>query len=318
MLLAAVLAAIGSACAHLPSDGAELQPGVEPPKKSRVSLRLSSGVLPQGGVGLLWIDSELASTSGKAKPLVSWEDRMLPVFALPAGSSRPGADFFALLPVPHDALPGIADVRVTSGEGGSAEAASISFRIEERVTEAERVRVKRRHAQVRGRARRTAVVAPPVRGALTRLYDAISEERLWSESWRLPAPGEITGVFGAKRVYNSRVQGYHLGLDIRARTGDPVAAPAGGRVVLAARLFLTGNTVIIDHGLGVYTNYAHLSRLKVRRGQLVRVGELVGLAGNTGRSSGPHLHWGAVVHGIKVDPLALTQLWRDFPLETPG
>ena len=88
----------------------------------------------------------------------------------------------------------------------------------------------------------------------------------------------------------------------------PIHATNRGRVVLAKNLFFTGNTVILDHGLGVYSLYAHLSRVDVKRGDLVTNGQLLGLAGATGRVTGPHLHWGIVVQGARVDPFSLVDV----------
>ena len=79
-----------------------------------------------------------------------------------------------------------------------------------------------------------------------------------------------------------------------------VDLPAGGQVVLAKNLFLTGNTILLDHGYGLYTIYAHMSKLRVKKGDVVTVQQTIGLAGMTGRANGPHLHWGAVVHGVKA------------------
>ncbi len=92
--------------------------------------------------------------------------------------------------------------------------------------------------------------------------------------------------------------------------GTPIHAPAAGIVALAKDLYYTGNTVLIDHGFGVITLYAHLSKLKVKNGDKVLPNQLVGLAGMTGRVSGPHLHWGAIIRSVKVNPLELTKLTR--------
>jgi murein DD-endopeptidase MepM/ murein hydrolase activator NlpD len=92
---------------------------------------------------------------------------------------------------------------------------------------------------------------------------------------------------------------------LRATTGTPIRATNRGRVVLAKNLFFSGNTVILDHGLGIYSIYAHLSRIDAKRGTLVKNGAVVGLAGATGRVTGPHLHWGTRVQGARVDPFTL-------------
>ena len=93
-----------------------------------------------------------------------------------------------------------------------------------------------------------------------------------------------------------------------APTGTPVKAPNAGRIVAARALFYTGNTVIVDHGLGVFSTLAHLSRIDVHEGDLVAPGELLGLVGATGRVTGPHLHWALSVSGARVDPLSLLEL----------
>jgi murein DD-endopeptidase MepM/ murein hydrolase activator NlpD len=100
----------------------------------------------------------------------------------------------------------------------------------------------------------------------------------------------------------------HSGVDIAAPYGSPVRASNSGRVVLAKDLYFSGKTVIIDHGLGLFTFYCHFSRLEVGRGDMVKKGTVIALAGSTGRSTGPHLHWGVKLQGRRVDPAALLGL----------
>src|SRR5207253_1114123 len=114
--------------------------------------------------------------------------------------------------------------------------------------------------------------------------------------------------FGHRRIFNGQPRAPHAGADLRASTGTPIHATNRGRVVLAKNLFFTGNTVIIDHGLGIYTLYAHLSRIDVRVSQMVDEDEVLGLAGATGRVTGPHLHWGARIQGARVDPFSLLSI----------
>jgi murein DD-endopeptidase MepM/ murein hydrolase activator NlpD len=120
-----------------------------------------------------------------------------------------------------------------------------------------------------------------------------------------PVPGEPTSPFGTRRVFNGVARDPHSGLDLRAESGTPVRAAGPGRVALARELYYSGNVVILDHGGGLFTVYAHLSRIDVDVGRDVRPGERVGLVGATGRVTGPHLHWGAKVGGRSVDPTAL-------------
>jgi len=146
---------------------------------------------------------------------------------------------------------------------------------------------------------------------LGKVYARSKPHSLWEGPFQLPVvDGVLTSRFGTQRVFNGVMQSFHQGLDLRAPTGTPIVAPAPGRVVLAKDLFYTGNTVILDHGRGLFTVYAHLSELKVTRGQDVRTAELLGLSGATGRASGPHLHWGALWNRVKFDPLDLVQVFR--------
>lgn len=121
-----------------------------------------------------------------------------------------------------------------------------------------------------------------------------------------PAEGPVSGVFGSQRFYNGIGGAPHSGLDIAGAAGAPVRAAADGVVVLAAAdLFLTGRTVMIDHGLGLISSYAHLSRLDVAAGDPVRKGDVVGAIGATGLASGAHLHWGMSWLDVRLDPEAV-------------
>jgi murein DD-endopeptidase MepM/ murein hydrolase activator NlpD len=117
-----------------------------------------------------------------------------------------------------------------------------------------------------------------------------------------PAHGPISGVYGSQRILNGEPRAPHMGVDIAAPAGSPIVAAAGGVVRFAGELFLTGNTILIDHGYGLETSYAHLSRIDVTPGQRLRQGEQIGLVGATGRVTGPHLHWGMEWFEIRLDP----------------
>lgn len=140
------------------------------------------------------------------------------------------------------------------------------------------------------------------------IYKTPHHSRLWNTAFAMPATGKVTSPFGSQRVLNGKLKSYHSGVDFRASTGTPIYAANDGIVRFASNLFYSGNHLIIDHGLGLFTGYSHLSEFRVESGQMVHKGQEIGLAGSTGRSNGPHLHWGAKVNGISVDPLQLTAL----------
>jgi murein DD-endopeptidase MepM/ murein hydrolase activator NlpD len=117
-----------------------------------------------------------------------------------------------------------------------------------------------------------------------------------------PLPGVITGEFGLKRLFNGQPRSRHTGVDFRAAEGAEVKAVSPGRVVLVDSQYYAGNIVIVDHGLGVYSSYMHLLEAKVREGEMLEAGSLLGLAGKSGRVTGPHLHLGFVVQGEHQTP----------------
>ena len=119
----------------------------------------------------------------------------------------------------------------------------------------------------------------------------------------LPLEGRVSGVYGSQRVYNGTAKSPHSGLDIAAGQGTPVHAPAGGLVSFAKPdLYLTGGTVLLDHGHGVSSSFLHLSRIDVAVGDRVEQGQVIGLVGATGRATGPHMHWGMNWFDVRVDP----------------
>jgi murein DD-endopeptidase MepM/ murein hydrolase activator NlpD len=148
-----------------------------------------------------------------------------------------------------------------------------------------------------------AVVAAE-EGLLAGVYGGETPEKLWTGLWQYPVPGVLTARFGEQRSYNgSEPSGHHSGTDLGGEMGDPVIAANGGVVVLARALEVRGNMVIIDHGGGLFSGYAHLSGFNAVEGQEVAGGDTIGMVGSTGLSTGPHLHWEMSVHGILVDAL---------------
>ena len=133
----------------------------------------------------------------------------------------------------------------------------------------------------------------------------MTPQRLWTAPFRVPVPHKANSRFGSRSVFNGEARNPHAGTDFLSPAGTPIHAPNAGRVVAARDLFFSGRTVILDHGLGVFSQLAHLSRIDVAEGDLVQAGQVVGRVGATGRVTGAHLHWGLRVGAARVDPLSL-------------
>ena len=140
--------------------------------------------------------------------------------------------------------------------------------------------------------------------------------RLWHEPFVRPRSSAVTGRFGVARVFNGVLRSRHLGVDFAGRRGAPVQAANRGVVALVADLYLSGTTVLIDHGAGLVTGYLHLSRALVAVGDTVGRGQLIGEVGASGRVTGPHLHWLAAYGHITFDPLGLVGLDFDASLSS--
>lgn len=142
------------------------------------------------------------------------------------------------------------------------------------------------------------------------ILSTISPQRYFSLPLGRPVKGIITSEFGFRRILNGQPRSPHRGVDFRGAEGTPILACAAGKVALAEEQYYSGNFVIIDHGLGVYSNYAHLSEFKCQVGDVVKAGQVIGLVGKTGRVTGPHLHFGFNVLGTAVTPEPIMENFR--------
>jgi biotin carboxyl carrier protein len=161
---------------------------------------------------------------------------------------------------------------------------------------------------------RTVEPPPQVAARIAREAAAVAQARTrddprtdFAEDFEWPVRGRISGRFGSGRVYNGRPGGGHSGMDIAAPAGTAIRAPASGVVTLADDLYITGGTVLLDHGHGVSSNFLHLSRIDVKPGDQVARGDVIGAVGATGRATGPHLHWGMNWFDVRVDPLLVLE-----------
>ena len=135
-----------------------------------------------------------------------------------------------------------------------------------------------------------------------------SQTRLWQPGFVEPVNGKRTGIFGSVRIMNGQPRNPHNGEDIGAPLGTPVAATNDGVVKLTVDHFFSGKGIFLDHGLGFYSMYFHLSEVLVKDGEVVKAGQIVGKVGASGRATGPHLHWGVKLNGARVNPYALLDL----------
>ena len=226
-------------------------------------------------------------------------DAQMPVYRLQPGTWQ------ALVGIDLERKPGTYVVTVEARAGSAVTRAS------------ERLAVKPHTFPTRTLRVDPSFVNPP-QAELTRIRDEAAfirdvsghsaADRLWSSPFVRPVREAANSRFGTRSVFNGEARRPHGGADFLSGAGTPVHAPNAGRVVAARDLFFTGNTVIIDHGMGVVSLMAHFSTIEVKEGDLVTAGQVVGLVGATGRVTGPHLHWGVTVAGARVDPLAVLAL----------
>ena len=140
------------------------------------------------------------------------------------------------------------------------------------------------------------------------VFRKVTSEIYWDTAFEVPIAGGEGSNFGHRRVFNDQPRNPHSGADISATQGTPVRSSNRGKVVVTGDFFFNGNTVILDHGLGIYSVYLHLFRIDVEEGDMVDKGDTVGLVGATGRVTGPHLHWGFRIQNARIDPFSLTRM----------
>lgn len=137
------------------------------------------------------------------------------------------------------------------------------------------------------------------------IYNMFNEVRYWDTPFEMPMTSPVTSRFGTARLFNGSLKSYHSGTDFKAPVGTPIHAVNDGVVVLAKERYYAGNSVVIDHGEGLYSCYYHLSKMDVNPGDRVSKGACIGLSGMTGRVTGPHLHFAIMLQGVQVDPMQL-------------
>ena len=145
-----------------------------------------------------------------------------------------------------------------------------------------------------------------------KVYNTVTPTNYWYKDFIYPIHSKITSAFGTKRVYNDTIKSYHTGIDFKAKMNTDVYASNNGVVKVSSNRFYAGNSIIIDHGQGIYTCYFHLNKMFVDIGDFVQQGDLIGLSGNTGRTTGPHLHFATFVNGTQINPMNLLSLLNNL------
>ena len=144
------------------------------------------------------------------------------------------------------------------------------------------------------------------------VYNSSSPELYWNEDFIYPLNSKITSDFGTKRVYNKELKSYHGGTDFQAKDNTPIIASNSGIVRISQNRFYAGNSIVIDHGQGVYSCYFHLNTMNYKVGEFIKKGEVLGLSGSTGRVTGPHLHFTFRINGLQVDPLQAIEVLNNL------
>jgi len=145
---------------------------------------------------------------------------------------------------------------------------------------------------------------------LKKVFENATREKLWDRSFMIPHQGKISTLFGVRRILNNEQKSPHSGVDFKALQGSPVVSSSDGIIAYTEDHFFSGDSVFIDHGMGIFTMYFHLSSILVKPDDRVHKGQTIGLVGSTGRATGPHLHWGMRINNQKVDPLSFLKFFE--------
>jgi len=283
--------------------GKETSKGAAPPPfrktcGSGVAVILNAASAAQGGL-------LLAEISGVKPPLeisAEWEGRATPIWR-----ENPSAPVLhALLGVDLETPPGPREWKLSwTGPDGNAAVCSVPITVRAGKFATERLQVGKQYVQPDPEQLKRA---EEDQKKMKAIYDSITPEALWKGKFRVPLKDVTTGGnFGKRRILNGEARAPHAGVDFPAAAGTPVFAAQAGKVALAENLYYSGNTVVIDHGFGIYTLYAHLSKIEVQAGDSVEVSAEIGKVGATGRVTGPHLHWGLTIAHARVNALQIVQ-----------
>jgi murein DD-endopeptidase MepM/ murein hydrolase activator NlpD len=280
---------------------------VEAPRCSGgLQLRLSAPLASQGSV----VTAEVRSAKPIKEITGTWMDREVYFWKSSPVAQRRGASVEqALVGVDLEKAPGTYKLTVAAAfENGEQATCNLPLAVRAGKFATEKLTVEKQFVDPN---EQQAARAVGEQQKLRQLFDHVTPEKLWHGDFQFPLKGITKGTnFGKRRILNGQSRSPHTGADFPAMTGTPVYSTQSGHVVLAEELYFSGNTVIIDHGLGVYSLYGHLSEFAVATGDDVKAGAVIGKVGATGRVTGPHLHWGVTVNKARVNPVLLVAVLR--------
>lgn len=254
-----------------------------------VSISANAATLPRalavpGGIAII----ELGDSANKPDAYYGKKQVMV---------KRDGQQWLALIGLPLSTKPGTHTLRVFLDRG---KAEALTFKVAYKKYEEQHITLKNKRM-----VNPTANDLKRIRGEQARARKAFAS---WDKTrdaqldFLPPISGRLSGTFGKKRFFNEQPRRPHSGLDIAAAKGTPVKAPAAGKVIETGNYFFNGNTLFLDHGEGLITMYCHLDSIAVKKGQVVKQGEVIAHVGMTGRVTGPHLHWSVSMNNSRIDP----------------
>ena len=250
-----------------------------------------------GGIALVALDAQLFPANGET-PTLRWNGRAVSAVVQ-------GEQYVALVGIPLSTKAGKQTLDIT---GANGQESSASFVVEAKAYEEQRLIIKNKRKVNPAPIDMDRINKENKRLKEVKTYKA---DRMIADSFDWPLAGIMSSPFGLKRFYNDQPRRPHGGIDIAAPEGTPILAPADGVVVETGDYFFNGNCVFIEHGLGLQTFYAHMSRIDVKPGDRISKGQVIGAVGQTGRVTGPHLHWSVGLNATWVNPLLV--LKTDIP-----
>jgi hypothetical protein len=278
--------------------GARVQGQIRKNCGDGLSLSLSAGVTTQGTL----LIADITGVKTHAGIAGEWDGRPMPLWAEGAKAGT----LHGLIGVDLEKAPGKYAWKVSWPDAmGKTVSCSVSVTVRAGKFPTEHLKVEKRFVQPDPEQQKRA---EDEQKKMRAIYETVTPERYWDGKFRMPLKGVTTGGnFGRRRILNGEARSPHGGVDFPAPNGTAVFASQSGIIVVAEELFYSGNTVVLDHGYGIYTMYAHLSELEVKAGDKIAAGAEIGKVGATGRVTGPHLHWGLTVDHARVNALGIVQ-----------